>query len=80
VLARDHNECQLCKERGMYSRANMVHHVHALRSHPELALAMHYIDLHGKSRRQLVSLCKECHENIPDSQTEVTEQRFPEKW
>lgn len=57
VLALDHYECQMCKARGRYSRAVVVHHVKHLRDRPDLALSIW--DGHT---RQLVSLCKACHE------------------
>lgn len=58
VLAIDHYECTKCKARGKYSRASLVHHVHHLKDRPDLALSVY--DEDGK--RQLVSLCRPCHE------------------
>lgn len=59
VLALDRFECQHCKERGKYSRAQIVHHVKHLRDRPDLALSAFDPDT---GERQLVSLCKSCHE------------------
>ena len=60
----DHNECQICKAKGRYSKATTVHHVKHLREHPELALTI----FDGKNR-QLISVCDACHNRL-----------HPEKW
>lgn len=57
VLKLDHYECQQCKARGIYTRAQTVHHVHHLKDRWDLRLSLH--DENGD--RQLVSLCNECH-------------------
>lgn len=62
VLVYDKYECQLCKARGKYTKAVMVHHVSHLRTHPGLALSMWYTDECGNQCRQLLSLCERCHE------------------
>lgn len=59
VLKMDNYECQACKARGKYSRGEIVHHVKHLRDRPDLALSV-YDPATGA--RQLVSLCKACHE------------------
>lgn len=59
VLRLDHYECQLCKARGRYARATIVHHVKHLRDRPDLALSVWDPDT---GERQLVSVCKACHE------------------
>ena len=61
VLAMDKYECQVCKARGRYNRATMVHHVKHLRDRPDLALSIWDVDPDGKKVRQLVSLCDDCH-------------------
>jgi 5-methylcytosine-specific restriction endonuclease McrA len=58
VLMLDHHECVRCKAHGKYSPAVLVHHVNHLKDKPELALSI--TDENGK--RQLVSLCRACHE------------------
>ena len=58
VLTLDHYECVRCKAHGKYSPAVLVHHVNHLKDAPELALSI--TDENGK--RQLVSLCRACHE------------------
>lgn len=64
VLRQDKGECQLCKARGRYRRADLVHHVNHVRRRPELALDMWYADQDGAKRKNLVSVCRECHETI----------------
>lgn len=62
ILEKDRYECRHCKARGKYTRASVVHHVCHLDCRPELALCDEYTDVEGNAHRQLVSLCKECHE------------------
>lgn len=64
VLAEQRHECQECKARGFYKRANHVHHVNHVRKHPELALSKWYMDDNGLLRRNLIAVCKECHETV----------------
>lgn len=59
ALRLDHWECQCCKARGRYRRAVLVHHVQHLKDRPDLALSAFDPDT---GRRQLVSLCRGCHE------------------
>lgn len=64
VLQMDRHECLRCRERHRrYRRADTVHHVNRFKDRPELALEVYYGDPagHGK-RRNLISLCHECHE------------------
>lgn len=80
VLEEDKHECQRCKERGFYTKANHVHHVQFLKKHPRLALSKTYI-YQGKEYRNLKSLCKNCHEIIhehrqKDKKTPLTEERW----
>lgn len=56
VLKMDRYECQLCKAKGRYSKAVIVHHVKHLRDRPDLALSVFDGD-----ERQLVSVCKYHH-------------------
>lgn len=64
VLQEDKHECQIHKANGQYARANHVHHVNHLDRHPELALEKYYIDENGKRQRNLISVCKDCHETV----------------
>jgi len=57
----DHNECQICKMHGKYSKADSVHHVKKVKEHPELAMSLYYVDEHGEKQRQLISICEQCH-------------------
>lgn len=59
VLKLDHNECQRCKAAGRYHKAEAVHHVLHLEDRPDLALE---IFDPATGQRQLVSLCRACHE------------------
>lgn len=61
VLQLDHYDCQRCKARGRHSRAVVVHHVKHIKDRPDLALSLYDPDTH---ERQLVSLCKVCHEEV----------------
>lgn len=64
VLKADRWECQTCKARGHYTRAIIVHHVKHLEDHPELALCDVYTDADGTEHRQLISVCRDCHETV----------------
>lgn len=85
VLAMDKCECQKCRERHRYKRADTVHHVNHLKDRPDLALEIWYWDpvSHSK-RRNLVSLCHQCHEEVhgwrknkkEESKKVVTEERW----
>lgn len=59
VLAMDRNECQHCKAKHRYKKAIIVHHVKYLKDRPDLALSIFDPDT---GERQLVSLCRACHE------------------
>ncbi len=61
VLKEDKYECQDCKEKGIYTKATTVHHDNFVRKHPELALEKNYV-YDGKTKRNLISLCFNCHE------------------
>lgn len=64
IIKEQHNECQLCKKKGKYSRAVLTHHVKPLKDFPELAYER-YQDADGKEL-QLVALCQMCHEEEHD--------------
>ena len=59
VLRLDRYECQHCKAKGRYKRGTIVHHVKHLRDRPDLALSITDPDT---GERQLVTVCKSCHE------------------
>ena len=79
VLRIDRYECQVCKRRGRYRKAVIVHHVKHLKNRPDLALS-----IYDGEERQLESVCKTCHEEYhPESQRQkltpkppVTEERW----
>ena len=84
ILAADRYECQECKRRGKYSRAIIVHHVMHLDEFPELALSDYYTDADGRQCRQLISVCRDCHETVchPDRlrHTALGEPVTAERW
>ena len=81
VLKMDNFECQICKARGRYSRGTIVHHVKHLRERPDLALSIYDPDT---GERQLVSVCKRCHElEHPEALKKYEPRRPPltaERW
>ncbi|MBO7669230.1 MAG: hypothetical protein J6S60_01450 [Oscillospiraceae bacterium] len=60
IIKRDHRVCYYCH----CVNAEIVHHVMHLDEHPELALSDTYIDADGVEHRQLVSVCRDCHETV----------------
>lgn len=66
VLALDKHECQRCKTiYKRYSKATTVHHVNHFKDRPDLALEIYYRDpVTHKAERNLISLCRDCHEEI----------------
>ena len=81
VLQMDRFECQICKSRGRYQKAVVVHHVMHLKDRPDLALSIYDPDT---GARQLISLCKKCHEDQhPESKRQfAVRPQFttPERW
>ena len=75
VLSLDRHECQLHKQRGQYRKATMVHHVNELKHRPELALSIWHED-----KRNLLSLCNDCHEEVHNHRQEVKEPLTQEWW
>jgi len=80
VLEEYKHECQHCKARGYYKKANTVHHVQYVRKHPELALSKTYI-YNGKEYKQLIPLCHDCHERahayrVKNKKKPLTEERW----
>ena len=64
VLKKYKYECQHCKARGKYTRATHVHHEFHRDKYPEYEL-MEYVALpDGTQKRNLVPVCKECHETV----------------
>lgn len=61
VLEEYKYECQDCKAKGFFTKANHVHHEQYVTRHPGLALSKTYT-YQGMKRRNLVALCHDCHE------------------
>lgn len=85
VLHLDNYECQICKENGRYSRAQLVHHISHLKEHPEWALDIWVKNDSGVKERNLISVCKYCHETVchPERLRKWNKQpdaTFPERW
>lgn len=81
VLRADHYECVNCKNKyRRYRRADTVHHVNHFRKRPDLALAMYYDDpaTHGR-RRNLISLCHDCHEEAHDFRARKADEPLTEE-
>jgi hypothetical protein len=64
VMDLDLHECQICKASKRYRKAELVHHVNHVRRRPDLALDMFYASAEGERKRNLISVCRWCHENI----------------
>ena len=77
VLREDRHECQLCKARGKYRRAKMVHHVNHVKRRPDLALSWFFIDQDGQKKRNLISVCKNCHETVCHPERLARKRRKP---
>lgn len=82
ILDEYKHECQECKKKGFYKRANHVHHVQFVRNHPRLALSKTYI-FQGREYINLIPVCKECHETVchperlrHNKQEPLTEERW----
>ena len=82
VLKADKYECQFCKVNGKYTKATTVHHVNHLDKHPELALEKYYTDNNGNVKRNLISVCKDCHETVchPERLRHTKEPLNEERW
>jgi len=81
ALKRDHYNCKRCSgewdshipiKRVAYKEAKYVHHIKALKDHPELCITL----------ENLVSLCFSCHE-IVEERNKLYEHKVPltqERW
>lgn len=73
ILKRDNYECQKCKAKGKFHKAQCVHHKKHLRKSPELAL----------TDSNLISLCNACHnEEHPEKLCKSVKKGFmnKERW
>lgn len=86
ILRQDHYECQVCKRSGIVTRYEVihgrmvklqtVHHVMHVTEHPELALSEFYTDSSGSRQRQLITICKACHnKEHPEKNKNVSDRR-----
>ena len=82
ILRADKGECQICKAKGRYTKAVIVHHVNHLRDRPDLKLDKTYKDTNGITQRQLISVCRECHETVchPERMREIAKPLTTERW
>lgn len=62
IISQD-KECQICKARGSFGPADLVHHVKHVKQHPSLALDEFFFE-DGQRRRNLISVCRDCHETV----------------
>ena len=80
VLAENKYECQVCKNRGFYTKANHVHHDQYVRKHPRLALSRIYT-FQGNEFKNLIPVCHNCHEELHGHrQKERKETLTVERW
>lgn len=74
ALTRDNNECQMCKKKGRYQKADCVHHIKEVKPYPLLALTLD----------NLMCVCNQCHNEIHDrlGRQEKAKKRFQneERW
>ena len=80
VLKEFHNECLWCREKGIISKAEEVHHIQYVKKYPELALCEYY-DYRGQRYRNLVPLCHDCHDRAHErmkykKKKQVNEERW----
>lgn len=72
ALKRDNYECQLCKVAGRYHKAENVHHMKEVKTHPHLSLTLN----------NLQCLCIKCHNGVHDrlEVTRATKYMNDERW
>lgn len=75
VLSESHYECAECRKHGKITRYDIdakgrkrllstVHHVKHVRDYPELALSRTYVDGSGTVKKNLIPVCKKCHNRL----------------
>jgi len=82
VFELDHHECVRCKAEGRHTRADRVHHVNEAKYRPDLALSIWYETGDGELKRNLISVCFECHEKYHPERLKIArhEPLTEEKW
>lgn len=63
VMSDHHNECSMCEERGVYTRADTVHHEFEVKKFPHMALTR-WVDEPDGMREVLHPLCNDCHNEV----------------
>jgi 5-methylcytosine-specific restriction endonuclease McrA len=80
VLIEYKYECQDCKAKGFYTKADTVHHQQYVRKHPRLALSKMYM-FQGKEYKNLIPLCHNHHEiRHGYRQKEIKQPLTEERW
>lgn len=64
IIREQHGECQICRSRGRYGKGTITHHVNHLKDRPDLAYARYYIADDGSRQRNLIAVCRNCHEAL----------------
>lgn len=64
MLFINHNECVMCRNKGVITKADCVHHVQYVKKYPKLALSKTYVDNKGQRQVNLLPLCNSCHEKL----------------
>lgn len=81
IISENNGECELCKAKGKYSKAVLTHHVRHLKKYPHLAYSRYYVDKNGKRQKQLIAVCRECHERLhPERHRRRTTFTNQERW
>ena len=81
ILAQDKYECQICRANKRYAPAVIVHHVNHADARPDLFLSQFYADADGTLQRNLVSLCRDCHEREHNNLGKLRPAPLtPERW
>jgi len=72
ALKRDNFECQMCKDAGRYHKAENVHHLKEVKTHPHLSLTL----------GNLQCLCITCHNEVHDRLEVTRKDKFyqDERW
>lgn len=84
VLRKSHGECVWCMAKGKVTKAETVHHIQHVRTHPELALSETYTGKDGRRHPNLVPLCHDCHDKahgrMKYKEQSKKETVTPERW
>lgn len=64
VLEDNHNECEMCRAKGVVTKATLVHHVNYVKTYPRFALSYYVVDKQGQRKKNLLALCDKHHEQV----------------